>query len=90
MENHVLRRYEGGYDYFVAKNKQESANFKAKTDLKEVKDKIARLECELSFLSGKLAEPLEEEEKRELDEKFIKTARELNKWRELLLGNSAH
>jgi ATP-binding cassette subfamily F protein 3 len=90
LENHVLRRYEGGYDYFVAKNKQESANFKAKTDLKEVKDKIARLECELSFLSGKLAEPLEEEEKRELDEKFIKTARELNKWRELLLGNSAH
>jgi len=90
LENHLLRQYEGGYDYFLAKNKQESANLKAKTDLKEIKDRITRLECELSFLSGKLAEPLKDEEKRVLDEKFMKTARELNKWRELLSGNSAH
>lgn len=83
LENHALKQYEGDYDYFMAKSKQELVSFKAQLNLNEINDTITRLECQLAFLSGKLSEPLEKEEKKKLDQEFLNLARELNKWKEL-------
>ena len=49
-----------------------------------VAENIKRLELELAFLSGKLDETVDEEEKEKLNERFLAVARELNKNRELL------
>ena len=50
-------------------------------------DKITSLECELSFLGGKLNERLTLEEKQIFNDKFILTARELNTLRSKVKQN---
>ena len=84
IENRKLYCFEGNYDYYLAKRKDQQAQKEIGTDYRTVAENIKRLELELAFLSGKLDETVDEEEKEKLNERFLAVARELNKNRELL------
>lgn len=79
IENKILKCYDGDYDYYLSKRREEDIQDKIGEDYNQIRDNIRRLECELAFISGKLSEPLEEKEKEELNNKFIETVKELNK-----------
>ena len=53
-------------------------------DFAQISNNIRRLELELAFLSGKLAEPLAEEEKEQFNQEFIRVVKELNTYKALL------
>ena len=76
--------YDGGYDYYVAKSREDKERSEKGEEYKDIKDKIRRLECELAFISGKLNDAQDEEEKEKLDQAFLKTAKELNACKEKL------
>lgn len=84
IEDRKLYCFEGDYEYYLAKNKYQKAQKEIGADFRLISDNIKRLELELAFLSGKLDETVDEEEKEKLNEKFLAVARELNKNRELL------
>jgi len=74
-----LRVYDGGFDYYLQKMQEETLQEKVGEDYQKINDDIRRLECELAFLSAKLNEPLTEEEKEQLNQKFLETAQKVNK-----------
>ncbi|SKC77464.1 ribosomal protection-like ABC-F family protein [Maledivibacter halophilus] len=78
IENKKIKFYDGDYCYYLSKKQEEFVQDKIGRDYNQISNNIRRLECELSFISGKLAEPLEEEKKEQLNEKFMKIAKELN------------
>ena len=84
IEDRKLYCFEGDYEYYLAKHKDQKAQKEIGADFRLISDNIKRLELELAFLSGKLDETVDEEEKEKLNEKFLAVARELNKNRELL------
>jgi len=84
LANGRLTCYEGDYNYYLSKASQENLNERKNINYNNISNEINRLENELAFLSGKLAQPLEEEEKQELEKKFIETARQLNEYREVI------
>ena len=84
IENKTLNCFEGDYEYYLAKRKDQEAQKEIGADYRIISENIQRLELELAFLSGKLNETVDEEEKEKLNEKFLAVARELNKNRELL------
>ncbi|NMA02790.1 MAG: hypothetical protein GX923_09570, partial [Clostridia bacterium] len=63
---------------------KQNLNQEIGEDLGDITDNINRLECELAFLSGRLNEILDEEEKAELDRKFFLAAKKLKEYRRLL------
>jgi len=79
-----LTFYDGGYDYYVAKSREDKERSEKGEEYKDITDKIRRLECELAFISGRLNNAQDEEEKEKLDQAFIKTARELNAYKKKL------
>lgn len=84
LENQKLTCYDGDYEFYLKKIKEQSTKAMIGSDYALINDNIQRLEVELAFLSGKLNESLEEEEKAVLNEKFLATARELNRYKKLL------
>lgn len=78
IENKKIKFYDGDYCYYLSKKQEEFVQDKIGMDYNQISNNIRRLECELSFISGKLAEPLDEEKKEQLNEKFMKIAKELN------------
>lgn len=84
IENQELKCYEGDYDYYLYKCQEEELHEEIGEDYNQVNDNIKRLECELAFLSGKLAQTTDEEEKEQLNDKFMKIARELNRNRAVI------
>ncbi|WP_026894232.1 ribosomal protection-like ABC-F family protein [Clostridiisalibacter paucivorans] len=78
IENKKIKFYDGDYCYYLSKKQEEFVQDKIGRDYNQISNNIRRLECELSFISGKLAEPLDEEKKEQLNEKFMKIAKELN------------
>jgi ATPase subunit of ABC transporter with duplicated ATPase domains len=84
LEKRELICYEGNYEYYLDKCKKQNLNQEIGEDLGDITDNINRLECELAFLSGRLNEILDEEEKEELDRKFFLAAKKLKEYRRLL------
>ena len=84
LEDRKLKCYDGDYNYYLSKASQENFSSRNCLDYNLISNEINRLENELAFLSGKLAQELEEEEKQELDRKFIETARQLNTYRDII------
>ncbi|NLZ52175.1 MAG: ABC-F type ribosomal protection protein [Thermoanaerobacteraceae bacterium] len=84
IEDRKLHCFEGGYEYYLTKRKHQEKNEEIGADYRTISENIKRLELELAYLSGKLDETMDEEEKEKLNEKFLAVARELNKNRELL------
>ncbi|SMC28843.1 ABC transporter [Clostridium acidisoli DSM 12555] len=74
FNNGTIDVYNGNYKNYLNRDK----NMKSSENRKQIKDNIRILECELSFLSGKLDEKLGEGEKQVLTNKFLERARELN------------
>ena len=84
LQNQRIKCYDGNYEDYLAKKEKEALQAKVGVDFEQISNNIRRLELELAFLSGKLADPLAEEEKEELNSEFIKVARELNVYRKML------
>lgn len=82
IRDQAVRCYEGNYDYYLSKSRHEQMNANTDGDLNQISDNIRRLECQLAFISGKLAEPAEEAVKEHLNAEFIRVARELNQYKE--------
>lgn len=84
LENCKLTAYPGGYEEYLNKLENDKRAKESKEDYNAIKDAISRLECELAFISGKFNEKLTEEEKQALNDRFIKTAREINEYKNKL------
>ncbi|MDD4569579.1 MAG: ATP-binding cassette domain-containing protein [Tepidanaerobacteraceae bacterium] len=84
IEDKKLYCFDGDYEYYLAKRKKQSEKKQIGMKHGIISDNIKRLELELAFLSGKLNETSDEEEKEKLNTRFLAVARELNKNRGLL------
>jgi len=84
IDNQNLYCYDGDYEYYLAKCKEQKMNEKIGVKYKDIAESISRLECELAFLGGRLNEVVDEEEKEALSKKFLEVAKELNKQKERL------
>ncbi|WP_418219645.1 ribosomal protection-like ABC-F family protein [Candidatus Formimonas warabiya] len=84
IEHGSLRCYNGNYDYYLGKRKNEYIKNIGETDLINIRNRILQLECDLAFIGGKLNERLSDDEKRKLNEDYLKVAHELNELRQLL------
>jgi len=81
IEDQKLKCYSGGYEYYLQKKRMAQIENKASHN---IEDEIRRLELELAYLGGRLDLTLDEEEKMQLNEKFLATARKLNEYKRLL------
>lgn len=77
IKDKKLKVYNGNYDYYIEKNNEEYTKQEVGMEYNNIKNKLQVLEYELAFLSGKLSEPLEEKEKKQLTDKFIKISQEI-------------
>jgi len=86
IDNQNLYCYDGDYDYYLAKCKEQKMKEEIGVEYKDLAESISRLECELAFLGGRLNEVVDEEEKEALSKKYLEVAKELNKQKERLKG----
>lgn len=84
INNHKIVSYDGDYDYYLTKCREEKDRKGKGPEYKNIADNIRRLENKLAFLSGQLNGDMEEGEKELLNHQFINTARELNAYKETL------
>lgn len=78
IDHQQLICYADDYSYYVQKRRN------AAKPQNDIKDEILRLEVLLSQLSGRLSQPLPEQEKEQLNQQFMDTARKLNNLRQML------
>jgi ATP-binding cassette subfamily F protein 3 len=78
IDNQNLYCYDGDYEYYLAKCKEQKMNEEIGVKYKDLAESISRLECELAFLGGQLYEVVDEEEKEVLSNKYLAVAKELN------------
>lgn len=81
INDYKLAAYSSSYEEYINKKEENKKAENSKVDYKALKDIISRLECELAFLSGQFNDKLNDEEKENLNCKFISTARELNNYK---------
>ncbi|HWQ73591.1 MAG TPA: ABC-F family ATP-binding cassette domain-containing protein [Desulfitobacteriaceae bacterium] len=84
LEYGLLKLYNGDYDYFLGKRKNEYRENTVGIDVINIRNRILQLECDLAFIGGKLNERLSDDEKRNLNEDYLKRAHELNELKQLL------
>lgn len=81
IKDKKINVFEGNYNYYL----ESKLNIKKKNKLGNVSDEITKLECEVSFISGKLDnEKLSSEEKENLGKQFIETVRKINGYKKYL------
>lgn len=78
INNTKLSAYPGSYKEYLDKKDNDKKAEASKEDYKAIKDAVSRLECELAFLSGRFNDKLSEEEKQNLNDKFMQISSELN------------
>lgn len=79
-----LHCYEGNYRYYLSKYSEQQKRKELGNEYRSLTNSIRKLECELAFLSGKLNEELEEEEKEKLNARFLTIAEQLRQKKEKL------
>lgn len=84
LELGSLKCYEGNYEYYLQKRKNECTLNNAQLDFITIRDRILQIECDLAFIGGKLNDILSEEEEKSLNEEYIKKAQELKALRQLM------
>ncbi|SHK74095.1 ribosomal protection-like ABC-F family protein [Desulforamulus aeronauticus] len=84
LEHGSLKCYDGNYDYYLRKRKNECIQNTGELDFITIRNRILKLECDLAFIGGKLNDSLGEDEKKSLNEEYMRKARELNECRKLL------
>lgn len=77
IQNGKINIFEGNYDSYLAEKQEKAIKENTAEDYRNIKDNIARLECELAFIGGRLDEKLEEEEKKKMNDRFLLAAKEL-------------
>lgn len=85
IDNQKIITYEGNYDYYLSKKAEMQNRVTANMNYDKIKDEILQLECELSFLCGRLSEVnLPECSKLETQVKFIDTSEKLRVCRDTI------
>lgn len=84
IENRSIKSYDGDYEYYKSKKENEKISNLIGNEYKNLQDNMSKLECEIAYLSGKLDENLEYEEREMLNKTFITKARELNGYKQKL------
>ncbi|WP_231702838.1 ribosomal protection-like ABC-F family protein [Desulfocucumis palustris] len=84
LEHGSLKCYEGNYDYYLRKKKIECTLNNDQLDFIIIRNRILQLECDLAFIGGKLNDRLSEEEKKSLNEEYIRKSQELKALRQLV------
>lgn len=82
LDSKKINIFDGNYDFYLNKKEENEIVKTIGDDYKTITETITKLECELAFLGGKLSENLLGEEKEELNEKFMKTSKELRTYKE--------
>lgn len=77
-----IKSYCGNYDAYVKAREEETKEDSVGENYKEIKDEIIKLECELSYVSGKLDEDLGGVERDEFDKQFMDISKKLRQCRE--------
>jgi ATP-binding cassette subfamily F protein 3 len=83
IDDQKLYCYDGDYEYYLAKCKEQEMNEEIGVEYKDLTESISRLECELAFLGGQFNEVLDEEDKEIINKKYLAVAKELNKQKEV-------
>ncbi|HBX23288.1 MAG TPA: ABC transporter ATP-binding protein [Desulfotomaculum sp.] len=78
IDNQKLNCYDGNYDYYLAKCREQQVKDNIGAAYGQLTDNIRRLECELAFLGAKLNEKMDDTEKKQLNERFLAAAKELH------------
>ena len=81
IEDKKLRVFEGDYEYYLSKFRKRKIDEDKAKQRKSLGESIMKLELELAYLGGKLDQTLDEEEKEELNKRYLEVAKELNKKR---------
>ena len=81
IENKKLRTFEGSYEYYLSKSRKEKIDQEKERQHRDIAESIMKLELELAYLGGKLDQTIDEEEKEELNRRYLELARELNQKR---------
>lgn len=84
IDEQKLISFEGSYEEYEANDNEKKKIKTEVNEYKNLKDIISKLEFELAFLSGKLGEKLSEEEKKNVENRFIETARQINQYKDKL------
>lgn len=84
LEHGSFKLYNGNYDYYLAKRKNEDIENSGGIDLINIHNRILQLECDLAFIGGKLNERLSDDEVRNLNDEYLRKAQELKKMQQLL------
>ncbi|MEG6521277.1 ribosomal protection-like ABC-F family protein [Desulfotomaculum sp. 1211_IL3151] len=82
LEDGSLKCYEGNYEYYLRKRKNQCTQNNGQLDLITIRNRILQLECDLACIGGKLNDRLSEEEKKGLNEEYMRKARELKELRQ--------
>jgi ATPase subunit of ABC transporter with duplicated ATPase domains len=86
LDNCKLSTYMGGYEEYLKKVENDKKAEVSKESYNSIKDTISKLECELAFISGRFMDKLTEAEKQELNDRFLKVAREINMYKDKIKG----
>ena len=81
IENKKLRVFEGNYEYYLSKSRKGKIEQEKEKQHRDIAESIMKLELELAYLGGKLDQTIDEEEKEELNRRYLELARELNQKR---------
>jgi len=81
IEDKKLRIFEGNYEYYLSKSRKEKIDQEKEKLNRDIRESIMKLELELAYLGGKLDQTIDEEEKEELNRRYLELARELNQKR---------
>ncbi len=84
LEQASLKYYDGNYDYYLQRRKNEWTSDKDQLDFITIRNRIMQLECDLAFIGGKLNDRLNEDEKKRLNLEYLRKAQELKQLRRLL------
>lgn len=84
LEQGLLKLYNGSYNYFLRKRKDENSKNTGGIDLINISNRILLLECDLASIGGKLNGKLSDSDKKTLNEDYLRKAHELNELRRLL------
>lgn len=84
LENGSLKCYDGNYNYYLQKRKNEYSQYTGELDYITIRNRILQLECDLAFIGGKLNDRLGEDEKKSLNNEYLRKAQKLNEFRQLL------
>jgi len=84
IDNQKLNCYDGNYEYYLAKCRIQKVKDNIGSEYEQLTDSIRKLECELTFLGAKLNEKMDDTEKKQLNERFLAAAKELNTHKERL------